>query len=345
MSTAQIKKALQRASIPDLKEALTGAMARRDRLAGELWPELSSGKQSLKQESAPMKTMELVTLFLESKRSCVSEASVTSYKGTLVAFTKRCPVLPITPQELESYFARFDKDKQTANSAYSPIKQLYEFANQRYGIPNAMATVKRPCYKPKEPYAFSLDEARMVLEACRDERELGLIHLYLGHGWRLEEGCRANIGDVGDGQILVRGKKRNEYMPLLSETRELLLRLAQGRAPGEPLFLSLQNKRLSHKQTYNVTKAILKRAGVIDGKALDLRIATHTLRKTFASLAYAAGCDGRIIERLLRHRKGDVTSLYIAMPMDMLKRDLYRYSPIRLLNHKEPKQELPKIEY
>ncbi len=204
--------------------------------------------------------------------------------------------------------------------------------------------MQRPIYREIEPYALTVDEARTVQEACKDDRDLGLIHLYLGHGWRLEEGCRAKIGDIGDGQILVRGKKRTEYMPLLSETKEILLRLADGRSPGEPLFLSQHRRKLSHKQTYNVVKNILKRAGVIDGKDPSQRIATHTLRKTFSSLALAARCDKAIIARLLRHRKRDVTDLYLSIPMGLLKERLERYSPLRLLNG-QPEQELHKTEY
>ena len=46
----------------------------------------------------------------------------------------------------------------------------------------------------------------------------------------------------------------------------------------------------------------------------------------------AAGGDRRSFEYLLRHRKGDVTSLYIAMLMDKLREYLEMYSPLRLIN-------------
>ncbi len=132
-------------------------------------------------------------------------------------------------------------------------------------------------------------------------------------------------------------------MPLLSETREVLLKVANGREAREPLFLSQMGRRLSNKMAYVIVKAILNRAGVIEGKSPDLRIATHTLRKTFASLATAAGCDRTTVARLLRHRKRDVTDLYISMPIDILRGKLERYSPIKLLNSSS--QKLDKTEY
>ncbi len=289
-----------------------------------------------------VQTRDVVEHFLQSRRGTVAEESLTSYRHTLSAFAKHCQILPTKPEELETYFARF-KERRSAAAAYSPIKQLYDFASERerYGVPNAMKSVKRARYKEKEPYSFTLDEARAVVDACRNDRELGQIHLYLGHGLRLEEGCRTNIGDILDGQMVVRGKERQEFISLLPETKEILLRLANGRSSKEPIFTSHQGHRLCHKETYNVVKAILKRAGVTEGKE-GQRIATHALRKTFGTLATHAGCNDRVVKKLLRHKTADVTSLYISMPMDVLRANLERYSPIRLLNG-QPKEELHKI--
>ena len=290
--------------------------------------------------AAALQSRDAVEPFLQLRTGTIAKESLVSYRHTLMIFTKHCPQLPTKPEELESYFARF-KERRSAAAAYSPIKQLYEFANQRFKFPNTMELIKRTRYKEKEPYSFTLDEARAVVNACRNDRELGQIHLYLGHALRLEEGCRTNIGDILDGQMVVRGKERQEFIPLLPETKEILLRLANGRSSKEPIFTGHKGRRLSHKMTYNVVKAILDRAGVTEGKE-GQRIATHTLRKSFATLATHAGCNDRIVKRLLRHKTADITSLYVSMPMDDLRRNLERYSPIRLLNG-QSKEELHKI--
>jgi integrase len=347
MNKAKIQEALRRASRPELAEALRVAEAKCDALERELFPELFSGEQiAASQSSKALSTGEVVIDFLKS--ITVAETSKESYRSRCNVFAKHYPIFPSTPEEIEQYFHRTDKrtgkeiSERTAAGDYAILKMVYEFANQRRGFPNVMEKVRRPSFKEKEPYSLTLDEARAVVNACRDDRELGLIHLYLGHGWRLEEACRANVGHIGDGQILVKGKKRQEYMPLLTETREILLRLYHERNPGEPLFVSQHHKRLSHKQTYNVVKDVMTRAGVIQGKDPSERIATHTLRKTFATLALEADCDSRMIDRLLRHRKRNVGDLYMRITMDMLRQTLERYSPIRLLNG-QPKEELHKI--
>ncbi|MBA7615865.1 Tyrosine recombinase XerC [subsurface metagenome] len=295
--------------------------------------------------ASAVSTGEIVVAFLLSKRAAVADTSLTSYRGTLRPFAKQYPVLPTTPQEIEAYLARFN-EKRSASGAWVVLKMLYKFASSRYGVPNAIESVQRPRFREKEPYSLTQDEARAVLASCNDERELGLVHLYLGHGFRLDEAVRGYVGDIGDGLIQVHGKTRTEHMPLLPETRGILLVLAGSRGAEAPLFLSQHGKRLSHKQTYNVVKAILNRAGVVEGKAE--RVATHTLRKTFATMALAAGCDGRIVARLLRHRRRDTTDLYLAIHMGMLRQYLERFSPIRLLNGQPPlaiPEQLPKTEY
>ena len=289
-----------------------------------------------------IKTQDVVEQFLASKKGKVgSPETIISYRHTLSPFAKRCPVLPTTPEPLDAYFARFPERKSAA-SAYSPIKQLYDFASERHGVKNVMKTVQRPRYKEKEPHSLTLAEGAAALNCCQSDQELGLFHLWYGHGWRPDEPLRLDEGHTGDGTILVKGKTRTEYTPLLPETREILLRLGAGRKPGEPLFVSRLGRRLSDRQAYNIAKGVLGRAGVLDGKAPDLRISTRTLRKTFATLAVEAGGDSRIVDRLLRHRKRDIGDRYIGITMDMLRQTLERYSPLRLAN-RQPKGELPTI--
>lgn len=323
----------------------TGDVVVRDRRLLEI-PHVFKGPSQHDSALSAVSTTEIIDAFLKSKAGGVSEASLTSYGATLHVFAKYCPTFPTIPQQLDDYFNRF-KERQTAASAYAVIKLLYDFANDRYGLPNVILHVKRPRFKMKQPSWFTLDEAKKIVKACQNGREIGMIHLYLGHGLRLEEGVRVNIGDIADGRLMVRGKERSEWMPLLPETREVLLRLANGRSPEAPVFTG-QDGRLSHKQAYNVIKAVLGRAGVLDGKGKDMRLATHTLRKSFATLANQAGGDRATADRLLRHWKRSVADLYFGYTLEMLQGFLERYSPIRLINRKpdpQPQNELHKTEY
>jgi len=329
--------------LPDLADALW-LVSQRQTFIGtckvcEQWQEPPADARA----GAELETQEVVRRFLDSKKGKVADTSITSYRHTLSIFAKYCPLLPSTPEELDRYLARFT-ERRTAADAYTNIKMLYKFAAERFDFPNVISKVQRPTFQEKAPFAFNLEKAKKILDEVskRGDRNLGLIHLYLGHGFRESEAVRIDIGDYTDGQIIVRGKKRKEPIPLLPETRQLLLKLENGRKPGSPLFLSQMGRRLSAKMAYTIVKDILEKAGVLEGKPADARIATHALRKTFATLMRVNGCPRDISDRLLRDYRKEASDRYYAEIEEMMKQALERYSPLRLVNAPQP-QKLDKI--
>jgi len=282
-----------------------------------------------------MATADLVAKFLESKRGSVSEASLLSYGYTLHPFAKHLPELPLKPESIEGYLAGC-KSKRTALDVYTKLNQFYRFLHGRYGMPKVMQTVQPPRVKRQRKSGLNLGEAKAIVEACRTDKELGLIHLYLGHGLRREEALRLDICDLGDGWIQVTGKTANEPMPLLPETLEILLKLAGDRLPKEPVFLSQRRRRLSHQMVTIIIKDILVRAGINrEG------VCCHALRHTFATLMTEHGLDEISCRRLMRHADGSMTERYVHLNLKPLRAKLIRYSPLSLI--KVDQQELDNL--
>ncbi|MBA7611776.1 Tyrosine recombinase XerC [subsurface metagenome] len=275
---------------------------------------------------SPLGTKELVGKFLAAKRGSISEASLASYGYALFPFAKRCPILPLKPEPIEAYLARYES-KQTAHDIHAKLGLFYRFLHERFGLPNVIELIARPRVKRQRKSGLTLEAAKALLEACRTDRESGLIHLYLGHGLRREEALRLNIGHISDGQMFVTGKTANEPMPLLPETGEVLLRLAGGRKPGAPIFLSQWGKRLSHQMANAAVKTIMTRAG-INRPGVNC----HTLRHTFATLMTEYGLDEISCRRLMRHADSSMTERYVHLDLTTLSRKLGQYSPLRLAN-------------
>ncbi|MBA7524433.1 Tyrosine recombinase XerC [subsurface metagenome] len=271
-------------------------------------------------------TKELADKFLAAKRGSISEASLASYGYTLFPFAKHCPILPLKPEPIEAYLARYES-KQTAHDIHAKLGLFYRFLHERYGFPNVIELIARPRVKRQRKSGLTLEAAKALLEACRTDRELGLVHLYLGHGLRRDEALRLNIGHISDGQMFVTGKTANEPMPLLPETGEVLLRLAGERKPGEPIFLSQWGKRLSHQMVNAAVKTIMTRAG-INRPGVNC----HTLRHTFATLMTEYGLDEISCRRLMRHADSSMTERYVHLDLTTLSRKLGQYSPLRLAN-------------
>lgn len=305
---------------PVFVDLIKGLLARNQQDSEEL-------EQKQLKKLPSLNTAELVKRFLEARRGSISEASLTSYRYTLQPFAKCFPGLPLKPEEIEGYLAKYES-KQTAHDIHAKLGLFYRFLHERYGLPNVMQSVQRPRVKRQRKSGLTLEEARAIVEACRTDRELGLIHLYLGHGLRREEALRLDIGDISDGEMYVTGKTANEPMPLLPETKEILLKLAGNRSPKEPVFLSQWKKRLSDGMVNINVKDILARAGIIR-KGVNC----HALRHTFATLMTEYGLDEISCRRLMRHADSSMTERYVHLNLNPLRQKLEQFSPIRLINH------------
>jgi integrase len=285
------------------------------------------------QQPLSVSTLEIADKLLTSKRAAsLQPRSIENYRQVLHSFAIQYPTLPSRPEEIEAFLTSKPSDS-TRLWVYRVLSVLYKFANQRFGVPNIMVTVQKPRVKLKEPNCLTGKQAKMLLCAIRTDRERALAYLYLGQGLRLSEALRLDIQDVGEDLLRIKGKERDESMPLLPEVRDALLKLTGNHGHNEPVFIG-QRGRLGRDMAEKNIKNLFQRAGVN-----VVQQSPKILRSTFASMAFAAGCDFHIVKRLLRHSGGwDVTDRhYLHLTNHELRQKLQRYSPLRLLNQDSDK--------
>jgi len=283
-----------------------------------------------------IKTMDVVGKFLDSKSNDLAEGSLKKYLGSFKTFSKEHPYLPMTPEPIEGYLA-----KRPASSSkrylYALLSELYQFAHDRLGIPNVIERIKRPRKgKSKESDYLTMEGLKALLGAIDDGRLKGMAELMVGQGFRRSEVHRANVGDVFEDKIRVHGKEAEEWMPLLPEIRDSLLKQADGRTGSDPLFVSkTTGKRLGVEQINKLVTRLFNQAG-ING----VRPSPHTLRHTFSTLMQAYDCDRYSVELLMRHRTQNTTDVYTHITpeqrLQLLRPKLEQFSPIRLLNGRKP---------
>ena len=183
-------------------------------------------------------TTGIMKAFLEHKRAKgLAKESLVTYRRFLSPFAKCHSALPLESKPIEDFLASKSGDKYK-QGCYKVLSSFYKFASERFDVPNIMKKIEKPIARFKEQKSLSLTEASMLLEAIETPRQRALVYLYLGQGLRCAEAVRLNISDIGEDRILVRGKERDEFMPLLEEIREALLVLASGRDGNSPLFVS-----------------------------------------------------------------------------------------------------------
>jgi len=284
-----------------------------------------------------IETTDVVNEFLSSKRNDLAEGSLVKYSSSFSTFAKEHPYLPVTPEPIESYLAK-RPSPASKRYLYALLKELYEFAHDRSGIPDVIEKIKRPRKgKAREGDYLTLEQLRILLNAVDDDRIRGMVYVMTGEGFRRSEIHRANVGDVFEDKIRVHGKEAEEWMPLLPEIRDSLLEQADGRSGSEPLFVSkTTGGRLGVEQINVLIRRLFKQAGIT-----GVRPSPHTLRHTYCTLMQAAGCDRFSVELLMRHRTQNTTDTYthlsIEQRLQLLRPKLERFSPIVLVNEHKPR--------
>ena len=156
-------------------------------------------------------------------------------------------------------------------------------------------------------------------------RELAVLHLLVGHGWRQNEVLEIKARDVrsiSGGMILCHGKHREEPSPILPETADLLRGLAEGLDDDAQVIQGKRGRdeRFGSTGMSNLVNGVFARAGLTG-------FTGHNLRDTFATLVTEQS-DSVTAMKLMRDRVPGVAPLYIKWDLPAL---LERLSPLRQL--------------
>ena len=174
-------------------------------------------------------------------------------------------------------------------------------------------------------------EIRLV-SACFDgnpfgDRNRGLFMLGVSTGGRISELLSLTIGDVYQNQkpvtdllfdrSIVKGGEISRAVPVNSDGRRAISDIIAWHqekyktiAPSRPLFPS-RNKNGSVAMNRQTAHEMLKKA--FQAAGLNGKLATHSLRKSFAQRVYEESGDIYLVQELLGHRNVSTTQKYIGV--------------------------------
>ena len=208
----------------------------------------------------------------------------------------------------------------------SAIKGLFKYMTVKRGYleENIAANIEAPKRKKTLPKVLSLEEARLLLDAVRNDvksksrlRDLCIITLFLNCGMRLNELVGINFADIEREYQYVRviGKGSKERVVYLNEACKKVLseyiwsdRLSEQKKNlnEKALFLSNRNTRITDKMVQKVVYKYLDAAG-LGAKNYSV----HKLRHTAATLMYQTGnVDIRVLKDILGHEQLNTTQIY-----------------------------------
>ena len=181
-------------------------------------------------------------------------------------------------------------------------------------------------------------------------RNRSLLMLGVSVGGRISELLALTIGDVWQNyqpvkdllfqKGMVKGKENARMVPVNADGREAIADLIDWHRgqystldPKRPLFVSRKHQAaLSRSQAHRVLEDAFTQAG------LNGKLATHTLRKTFAQRCYDQSGDIFQVKELLGHRSVETTKAYIGISYSKLQRtvsaiEVVNYNRIAVLLH------------
>lgn len=224
-------------------------------------------------------------------------------------------------------FVDAERENHTAAKArkLAAIRALYKFLiNKRgYLVDNPTANIDSPKKKKSLPKFLSLEEARDLLSAVRNdpdsrsrERDYAIITLFLNCGMRVGELVGINLQDMDPAlrSLRVLGKGNKERIIYLNEAcREalneyLLIRRGEKYASctDRALFLSNRMTRISIQGVQVMVQKYFNMAGLG-----SKHYSVHKLRHTAATLMYQSGeVDIRVLKDILGHEQLNTTQIY-----------------------------------
>lgn len=172
-------------------------------------------------------------------------------------------------------------------------------------------------------------EAIKKILAKKNQRDLLLFVFGINTGLRISDLLELKVKDVLDTNnkpkisCEIREKKtgKNKIFILNDRTREALESYYNGyEFQGEEyLFKSRtgNNRPIGREQAWRILSGAAKAAGI------DVRIGTHTLRKTFGYHAYNNGIDITLLQKIFNHSSPSITLRYIGIEQEDIN-DVYK---------------------
>ena len=161
-----------------------------------------------------------------------------------------------------------------------------------------------------------------------EARNRGLFMLGVSTGGRISELLSLTVGDVYQNQkpvtdllfdkSIVKGGEISRAVPVNSDGRRAISEIIAWHqeqyktmvSPARPLFPS-RNKNGSVAMNRQTAHEMLKKAFTAAG--LNGKLATHSLRKSFAQRVYEESSDIYLVQELLGHRNVSTTQKYIGV--------------------------------
>jgi len=205
----------------------------------------------------------------------------------------------------------------------SHAPELVEWCGQVRTVPFKKAPRALVTYLEKPEMDALLAMPDMTTAQGRRDHAL-LLFLY-NAGARADETAQVRIGDLTLPQVpdrdlasvLIRGKgNKPRRCPLWAQTIQELAALAQGRDPGEHVFLNRCGRPITRFGIHTLVERTTARAAKQVPSLAKKRVSPHTIRHTTATHLLRSGVDINTIRAWLGHVSLTTTNVYAEVDLE-----------------------------
>jgi len=212
---------------------------------------------------------------------------------------------------------------RTVNRKITALKSFYKFLiqediiseNPTQKIISPKNSKKLPVFVEKSKMNQLLSEIEFPL-TFEGERDRLIIDLFYMTGMRVSEllGVRKKDINFSESTIKILGKRNKErIIPLTVDFLNQLKKFSEKHTINSYFFVSLEGKRLSSKNIYNIVNKYLGMVSSLDKRS------PHILRHTFATHMLNNGADINAIKEILGHTNLSATQVYTHNTIEKLK--------------------------
>jgi integrase/recombinase XerD len=233
---------------------------------------------------------------------------------SFAAFLKRSPDTATAEdiRRFQVHQAESGAQPPTINSSVSALRFFFTVTLDRPDLSRRFILVRHP---RKDPMVLSVEEVGRLLVAAPGLKYRAALGTAYGAGLRVSEVAALKVDDIDSERMLIRveqGKGRKDRNAMLSPQLLNLLRLwwREGKRRNVMLphgWLFPGRNCLEPVSTRQLNRAVHEAA---EAAGIKKRVATHTLRHSFATHLLEQHVDIRVIQVLLGHSKLDTTALY-----------------------------------
>lgn len=196
--------------------------------------------------------------------------------------------------------------KGTIRGYKSKLKNVLKLTNKDKVTDFDLDAIELPKLGKPLPRYITATEAKRLLEAAENVRDVAILSLLWYTGIRVGELVGMNRRDIRENILSVEGKGSKEReIPINQIALDRLNTYLATRSDDlKPMFVTAKNCRIDKRTVQNMVKKTKERAKI------DRVVSCRVLRHSFATDIHSNGMDIRVVQHFMGHSDISTTQIY-----------------------------------